>query len=152
MSLWPCLNGSNGYRYCILYRHHQESSSENASRPVNSLSEGFSDSIWRTMSGLRLCANINPSILGSVKIGWTSHIDIVSVECSRSPASSKYDCLFLKLLLEEHDFEKVLLHGESTLNFRPQALSIVITKFKLASNYQHQQMNAWRTMHLHIQN
>lgn len=46
----------------------RESSSEIASRPVNTLSVRFSDSIWRTTSGLRLCANITPQIPGSVEI------------------------------------------------------------------------------------
>lgn len=75
----------------------RESSSEITSCPVNTLSVRFSDSIWGTRSGLKLCTNITPPILWSVKICWTWHTDIVSEECSRSPASSKYyGCLCSK--------------------------------------------------------
>lgn len=64
-----------------------ESSREITSRPVNTLSPGFSDCIWGAVSALRVSANITRAILWSVRTSLTWHVDTVSEE--NSPVCSK---------------------------------------------------------------
>lgn len=64
-----------------------ESSREITSGPVNTLSAGFSDSIWGAVSALRVSADITRPILWSVRTSLTRHVDAVSG--GSSPACSK---------------------------------------------------------------
>lgn len=76
------------------------------SRPVNTLSVGFSDSIWRTTFGLP--TYITPPIALPVKICQIWHADTVSEECSRSPAASKYyGCLDSKTCCFSRDLYRM---------------------------------------------
>lgn len=76
-----------GFIDWILVEDARESSCEITSRPVNTLSAEFSDSIWGAVSALRVSANITRPILWSVKASLTWHDDTVSEK--NSPASSK---------------------------------------------------------------
>lgn len=74
-----------------------ESSREITSRPVNTFSAEFSDSIWGAVSALRVCAKIPRSILWSVRTSLTWHVDTVSEK--NSPACSKCRLSYYSLQL-----------------------------------------------------
>lgn len=67
-----------------------ESSREITSGPVNTLSAGFSDSIWGAVSALRVSADITGPILWSVRTSLTWHVDAVSEESSPACSNSVF--------------------------------------------------------------